>query len=130
VGKITEPSRIVEELIKRNIIDFGQAKATAFTTPPVSEELGYKGRNEMTNLIISNQLDFPYQQLPEHVRLIFDKLIDGKKLQEISNNILYEDFCGGFKKWVEKTTTSPSGRHLEHYKVLMQIQINDDKKAT
>jgi hypothetical protein len=41
--KIIEPNRIVEELIQQNIIHFGQAKTTAFATPPISEFFGYKG---------------------------------------------------------------------------------------
>jgi hypothetical protein len=39
------------------------------------------------------RLDFPYQQLPEHIRCFVDKLRDGKKLREISNNISFDEFC-------------------------------------
>ena len=34
--------------------------------------------------------------------------------------ITEDDIKKGFKSWKESTTTSPSGRHLGHYKALIQ----------
>ena len=39
---------------------------------------------------------------------------------EIPIEISEEELCRGFKSWREATTTSPSGRHLGHYKALIQ----------
>ena len=36
-----------------------------------------------------------------------------------TNYITTEDFDGKMRKWKETTSTSPSGRHLGHYKVLV-----------
>ena len=36
-----------------------------------------------------------------------------------SNLLTYKEFKGKFKVWRESTTTSSSGRHLGHYKVLV-----------
>ena len=36
-----------------------------------------------------------------------------------------EDFKAGYKKWHERTTTSPSGRHLGHYHALLAPDGND-----
>lgn len=38
----------------------------------------------------------------------------------IGTNISEEDVTTGFRRWRETTTTSPSGRHLGHYKALIQ----------
>ena len=38
----------------------------------------------------------------------------------ISTEITTDDVLRGFKKWKETTSTSPSGRHLGHYKTLIQ----------
>ena len=38
----------------------------------------------------------------------------------IPSKISEEDITRGFKHWSETTTTSPSGRHLGHYKALVQ----------
>ena len=39
---------------------------------------------------------------------------------KISLEISREELRKGFKIWTEATATSPSGRHLGHYKVLVQ----------
>lgn len=39
---------------------------------------------------------------------------------DILTEVSEEDICRGFKTWSETTSTSPSGRHLGHYKALVQ----------
>jgi hypothetical protein len=41
----------------------------------------------------------------------------------IDTDITEQDVKKGFAKWTESTTTSPSGRHLGHYKALIQDPI-------
>jgi len=40
-----------------------------------------------------------------------------------------QDFGDGFKKWKERTSTSPSGRHLGHYKSIIK-DTGDCKKSS
>ena len=47
--------------------------------------------------------------IPEHV----------KSRPEIPTAVLENDVLKGFKTWKETTSTSPSGRHLGHYKALI-----------
>ena len=42
------------------------------------------------------------------------------KLPPITSKISEADVCKGFKNWKETTCTSPSGRHLGHYKAIIQ----------
>ncbi|KAI2500343.1 hypothetical protein MHU86_14151 [Fragilaria crotonensis] len=39
---------------------------------------------------------------------------------DLSTEVSEDDICRGFQKWPESTSTSPSGRHLGHYKALVQ----------
>ena len=38
----------------------------------------------------------------------------------LSIDLTVEDYIQIFSKWAEKNTTSPSGRHLGHYKAILQ----------
>jgi hypothetical protein len=48
--------------------------------------------------------------IPQHIR---DR-------PPIKSTLTSDDIVQGISKWQEKTTTSPSGRHLGHYKALIQ----------
>lgn len=55
-----------------------------------------------------------------------DSFADGNQLPPLDDEITESEFWNGFKKWREATSTSPSGRHLGHYKVLLIPDGNDD----
>ena len=40
--------------------------------------------------------------------------------RNLTSEIVNEDLINGFGKWREDTTTSPSGRHMNLYKILLQ----------
>jgi hypothetical protein len=58
---------------------------------------------------------------------ILAKLSDGNHLPALHATITLEEFRKGFRKWREATSTSPSGRHLGHYKTLLAADGNDTK---
>ena len=43
--------------------------------------------------------------------------------QEISTILTVQQFISGIKIWKETTSTSPSGRHLGHYKAIIRDEI-------
>jgi hypothetical protein len=49
---------------------------------------------------------------------LLNTLSHNKRLPPISTTIFQEEFEKAFKKWSEGTSTSPSGRHLRHYRCL------------
>ena len=57
--------------------------------------------------------------LSEVEQLFIHNLQRVTRTDSSSNLLTYEEFKGNFKMWRESTTTSPSGRHLGHYKVLV-----------
>jgi hypothetical protein len=58
-----------------------------------------------------------------YTQKLIPQLANGKNLGEIPGDISFEEFCKAMEKWNERTTTSPSGRHLGHYKVLLKIPV-------
>jgi hypothetical protein len=93
----------------------------------LADIFGYKG----TNNTVYNLIKHPDKttQLENHslyIQSIIDKLGDGKNLPNISDKISFEDFISGIKKWRKMTTTSPSGRHLGHYKILLKLNVIND----
>ena len=45
-----------------------------------------------------------------------------------NTTIHYKEYVEGFRNWKEKTTTSPSGKHLGHHKCLLKPDGNQYSK--
>jgi hypothetical protein len=111
--QIFDPEIIESLLFDKNIDHFSQANESPFCQPPVVDVFGYEGVNDdVVDIITKQQIPITLRNQPEYVRLILEKLSNGENLPTISDGISFEEYCQGFKKWSEKTTTSPSGRHL------------------
>jgi ribonuclease HI len=123
---ITIPTECKSKLIVRNIGHFGQSKDTPFATSPLNNLLGYKGTSIIATSLIFNKTKHPdFNNLPDHVKDIINKLGDGQRIQPIPEIITVDEFCSGFRVWNERTTTSPSNRHLGLYKLLLRLPILD-----
>jgi hypothetical protein len=122
--RITDPQQIRQLLLTRNITHFGQANDSPFCQAPLLDFFGYEGINENTiRLILEGEIPIELLNQPPHVQLLLEHLTDLKKLPTINSGITFEEFVKGMIKWKERTTTSPSGRHLGHYKVLTRLQV-------
>jgi hypothetical protein len=51
-----------------------------------------------------------------------EKLSKGQ-VAHISEDITFEEFVGALTKWNKRTSTSPSGIHLGHYKLLIKFNM-------
>jgi hypothetical protein len=125
--RVTDPVLIAEKLITRNIKHFGQADQTPFAQAPLSTVFGYKGVNQAATDIIENQVvpnDIVGEN--EYINKFLEKLSSGKLIQ-VTDEITFDEFKIGLQKWNEKTTTSPSGRHLGHYKLLLNLNVFDSE---
>jgi hypothetical protein len=63
--------------------------------------------------------EFESEEITEIARLMLDNVT---RVIEVEDNVRFvtkKDFTGKFKAWRESTSTSPSGRHLGHYKALV-----------
>lgn len=125
--KINDPEDITRRLIARNVQHFGQAKDTAFATSPLQNLFGFRGDTEAAAALIQDRQvpDIDLTTVPAEALLLLHKLADGNNLSLIDDDISCDAFWRGFQKWDEQTSTSPSGRHLGHYKALMMADGAD-----
>jgi hypothetical protein len=54
---------------------------------------------------------------------MFAKKLSTRKIIEIPEIIILEEFESALDKWNKKTTTSPRGRHLGHYKLINRLNV-------
>jgi hypothetical protein len=131
---LLEVDDIHKALLERNRKHFHQADETPFAGGAENsvpyDLLGYTGMSKAAREVVDGSFLDKYGDelghiLPETEQVIKELAMPeeirvlGKKIEcEISE----EDFISGIKCWKESTSTSPSGRHLGHYKAI----VNDD----
>jgi hypothetical protein len=121
--RITDQQLIEDNILTRNKKHFGQAHSTPFGKPNLQNTFGYQGINETTIQLLENQIIPPEcSEENEYIQMVVNKL-SGGKIIEIPEEISLEEFRSALDKWNEKTTTSPSGRHLGHYKLLNRLNV-------
>lgn len=126
--KVTDPSEFVPLLMERNIAHFGQAQHSPFATSPLLDLFGYTGTNDSARRLIDSGI-IPTSCTAEDVhtgaQAILAKLADCQNLSGQLLHITQEEFWSAFNKWDERTSTSPSNRHLGHYKAMHLSDGND-----
>jgi hypothetical protein len=121
---ISDPLLIEEKLLARNIAHFGQAQGTLFTTNYFQHFFGYSGVTMELEKLLSNEFDEDnYPTMTRGATTLLNLLSNNKRLPPISTKVPVADFAKGLWRWAEETSTSPSGRHLRHYRCLFA----DDK---
>ncbi len=126
---IDEKENMEQKLLAHSQNHFSQAHGTPYTTEPLNELLGYDGLTEFGDKVfqgnIPNDLNIPpaAQLLLQHQQ----SLIEPDEKTDIP--LTFDKLMTGFKKWPERTATSPSGRHLGTYKSLLKdLPEKDDSK--
>ena len=119
---IHDPKEITEKLIERNKKHFNQAHGTPFTEGPVYELFGWSGTGPAAEDVLAGTLDLNKLDTTEAVKSVLHNLERKEDFEEMSTCISTEDMVAGFKNWDERTSTSPSGRHLTLYKGLLAFE--------
>ena len=80
--------------------------------------------------ILEGKENLSQLDLSPTTQLYMKKLKQNKKIVNLPTNttIPYKEYVEGFKNWKEKTTTSPSRRHLGHHKCLLKPDCNQYSK--
>lgn len=91
-------------------------------TMEMREKLGTTGTSQFCDNVLSGTADL--SSLDRTLQSIFEQLNNPPKV-EISEEISFEDFTDAIHHWKEKTSTSPSKRHLGHYFSLL-LKIGDE----
>jgi hypothetical protein len=119
--RITDPTNIKNKLIERNILNFGQAEGSLFTREDIKQSFTYEGTSSSARSLIEGEFDIhQFHNMTNGATTLFTKLNNRKNLSTFDNNISFLEFKKAFSKWNENTSTSPSGRHLGHYKCLLR----------
>jgi len=124
IVEIIDPEEIQERLIERNRQHFKQAHETPFYDPQLFQRINDAADNALSDAILDGSpVAVSHEAFPEVAEFV-KMMARPTPIQEdedrISHEITREDVSQGFAKWRESTSTSPSGRHLGHYKAWIQ----------
>eukprot|EP00957_Ditylum_brightwellii_P189839 14452549-Ditylum_brightwellii.AAC.1 len=112
---INLPLEILHYLTIHNRHRFRQAQGTLFTIP-LSQYFNWAANSPVSEAVLSgtftnDKLSKLQQLFLNHCKVkSFESVVVGK--------LTHTKWKGKVAKWCKATTTSPSGRHLEHFKVL------------
>jgi hypothetical protein len=108
---IHDHEKIQEFIQKRNIIHFGQAHGTPFTTHPLNK-LDWNAESIEAKEVLNGTIPISMLSNNTHANKILKYIATREQLPEIETFMSPEQISQGFKKWREETSTSPSGCHL------------------
>ena len=114
---IDTPSEIETRLLQRNRRHFGQAENTYPTIPPFSEWVDWGASSHTAELILEGNWEPP--DIDELSQSMISHMKARVELDSVQGGFTKEEWIGKIKAWPESTTTSPSGFHLGHSKVLI-----------
>jgi hypothetical protein len=123
-SRIDTKEQVEALLINCNIEQFLHAGDTPFGYTPLGDELGHIGDLLMADNIYNGTLE--HRSLTDHaIKAIVKQLCKHPLLTKmISPVVTTEDFMSCFGCVAEKKSSSPSGRHVEHY--LACIDLKDE----
>jgi hypothetical protein len=103
----------------RNQRHFGQAETdgTPFTTEAMKHKFNWNASTEEAELVLEGE--YNDDDISEISRLMLDNMTRVMEVDKMPRFVMTKEFTGKFRAWRETTSTSPSGRHLGHYKVLV-----------
>jgi hypothetical protein len=113
---INVPDEIESLLLARNREHFSQAHGTPSTIEPLAQLIDWNAASMTSELILTGSYDA--SELGEITRSVLVPLT-ARQQDLIPTEISITDLKAKYKSWNESTSTSPSGRHLGHFKALL-----------
>jgi hypothetical protein len=126
---VYDAQKIEKLLLGRNQNHFGQADDSPWTSSSMNELFEYHGETQSAHDLLSGTLDIGAIETATR-RVLRELSLPVPGIKEIDDHISNNDFEQGFKHWNEATSTSPSGRHLGHYKAILalrHLEPNEDE---
>jgi len=124
---ITEPTKIANHAIAANKQQHSQAQQTPFGSEPLLLLFSFKADQPAVSQLLQDKLDFsllPPSLFPEMGSILKTLSRPPRcKISENSNLITPHHFTSVYKALNKATSSSPSGRHIGHYKGLRQTMI-------
>jgi hypothetical protein len=119
---ITRQTDIAQVVKQVNITQYHQAFHTPFGSGPLAQAIGRNADSTLSKRLLAGQLDeLPLESLmPETIRILrtlasLQPTLPPEQVFEITDS----DFISAYKCLQEDTSSSPSGRHVGHYKVIL-----------
>jgi hypothetical protein len=113
------PKEIEFLLRLRNQRHFGQAESdgTPFTKESMKHKFNWSASTNEAELVLKGE--YNDKELSDITRLFLDNMTRITETEVAPKFLTLKEFTGKFKVWRESTSTSPSGKHLGHYKALV-----------
>ena len=131
---ITDPDKITTHVAASNSRQYNQATNTPFGQEPLQSLYGYKGDTPAAEALISGQLppkQVMEQLLPETQALLrYLTIAAATTPNPIQPNITCNQFTSLYTAMAEGTSSSPSGRHIGHYKVATKVEALSQVHST
>jgi len=124
---VTDPDHIASAVCAVNSAQYHQANDTPFATEPLRSHYGLNGDGPGTEDMLHGTLppaEILDALLPE-TRAILQTLANTSRADNLDTSISPDKFKNLYKIIPEKVSSSPSGRHIGHYKAI----ASDDKLA-
>jgi hypothetical protein len=130
---ITDPNLIAKHICAANQRQYNQAEATPFGSGYLASEFNLDASSNATDLILEGDFhpNKDLIRLPETLDIL-NQLSSPLNLtpREISTSISPEEFVSAYKAIHESTSSSPSGRHVGHYKATSLDPLLSELHAT
>jgi len=116
---IYDPGQIKQLVLQQHHTHFSQAKGTIFTEAPLHDLINNECTSEFTLQVLQGTADIDNLPVDQYTKDLLVHLKTKVGPSETTGKPLDTDeLIQGFKRWPERTSTSPSGRHLGIYKSL------------
>lgn len=127
--QVDVPTEVLYHLQQRNRTHFGQAQGSPFTVAPLVDQLGFCGDGSSTEDILKGEFDTT--GLDDNVAMLIQHMQQTEEMAAIESDIPIseQEYIGKLKVWSESTSTSPSGLHLGHYKVMISRHAYSDTQS-
>jgi hypothetical protein len=122
---ITDGPTIERLILQRNIRHFRQAEFTPLASPQVIEKIGFGADTDKSEKLLEGKYDPTDITDDEWSRYLLTSMKRHSKELEIE--ITAAKMMDKYRRWKERTSTSPSGRHLGHFHALFRpLKAKDD----
>ena len=119
---VTAPTELFQTLLARNLTHFAQANDTTFVAGTLGQHLHPFEQNQFSESILNGIVDLSNLNLFASIHACIQEMCfppgeDGS--DPVSDLISLEDFSNRFKQLSKDLSSSPSGRHIGHYKAAL-----------
>ena len=123
---ITDPPTIEKEILRRNKRHFCQAEATPLAEEEVCDTIGWVATTPTANNILAGTANIDAITVDPDSKSLLEQFHTSKP--DLKIEVTIDNMMNRYKKWNERTATSPSGRHLGHFHALFRpfkYDLND-----